>query len=164
MGLLFTTGGGFDLTELNIFQGQNYAYVVGADNTYEDLINITGKGYLVFCLVRKSGAGTGGVKITVDGTSLFEAVNNDNTRAVGIANASQLFQFTSADTAIRHTEATNPFQVQGATANTFKALPHSATEAMSVVASPIWFNSSLRIEVKYITTANLYVYYEGAYI
>jgi hypothetical protein len=164
MGLLFTSAGGGDLTELNIFQGQSGTYVVVADNTYEDLINITGKGYLSFCLVRKSGAGTGGVKITVDGTSLFEAVNNDNTRAVGIANVSQLYQFTSADTAIRHVDVNNPFSVQGATANAFKALPHSATEAMSVIASPIWFNSSLKIEVKYITTANLIVYYEGAYI
>ena len=161
----FLFNNSFDMTTLNLFQGHDATYIVGADNTYEDLFNVSGKGYLTFCIIQKSAAGTGGLKITVDGSVMFEGVNSYNTRAIGIINTAQITQYTSGAVPTHHASAVNPFNLQGASINAIKELPHTdATEGMSITSTPIWFNTSLRIEVKYLAASNLYVYYEGAYV
>jgi len=170
--LLFNSGsggGGIDVTELNVFQVMG-TFTNTANNTYQDVVNITGKGYLAAALAIHNAIGDAGrIRITLDGSVIYASYVTGGSYPRGIVPVSMIHQYTSGS-ANMHTFALasmDNFNLSATVFATRLGLPHSTDTAtgFTPIVEKLYFNTSLQIEIRISNTANTHqVFIEGAYV
>lgn len=162
--------GGESITDFVPFWGWQGAFNVAVANTYEDLVNIAGKGYFSFAYASVSTAFKAcTIKITVDGAVLFEGGQDGDEEIAGIFNFSQVKQYTSGARALMPVmPGIALLALSDFATTTLVQLPYTAAAATgvaSVIYDSIPFAASLQIEIKSSDiAANLTYGFEGAYI
>jgi hypothetical protein len=121
------------------------AAALGGSNVLGTVVNITGKGYL-----RKSLNSGGRMKITLDGVVILDAI--PSTAYCGIVDLLSIIGLSTGKPIVIGMGATM-------TLNTYDyLLPYTnavATEYYCSIANPLFFNTSLKIELATTTTAYL---------
>ena len=159
-----------DFTKFNNFVVWQKAVGVAVINTYEDWLNITGKGFLSYVYFIITANESTILKVTIDGDIIFEGGLSASDKLSGILNYSQLHQYTSGNATLSVvTPQSDDITISdsGTFANRV-SLPYTAgsnTGTFALVLEPLYFGTSLRIQIKKATTeGDMYLNYEGAYI
>ena len=158
MSIFGAPDGGFDITSLVFLQGLG-SFSSGALNTYQTLISITGKGYISHATVRGLNVGSYvGIRITMDGDVVYEGYQNSNGEVgMGIWNSSLAYtqqNHTNLAGIVNSDYSITNFPTRGALQDADRAV---------VISAPLYFSSSLLIEVKRNNTNAITYFYEGGY-
>lgn len=152
-----------DPTSLRPFNAD--ATGVAATGTLQTILNVNGNGFLETFYGRQSALTAGFLlRITVDGV-LKVSLGSSITKYVGVANKSDIRQFSTAGQhGISDVSAGN-FAV-GAVGQPSSIKPYpttDGTDGLIVLASPIWFTKTLLLELQCNAANTLSYRYDGGY-
>lgn len=153
-------GGGFDLrkyTEINVDGG----VAVPVSNTWTTAVDITGEGFLNLANILASATQTYSIRITVDGVIKYEAsAGTTGSRLSGVAVIDLILPMSNSTTS-----GANGFYA-GANGifpyTSISAYPYVAGGVVSCILTlPIFFKTSLKIEVKSTGTGSVPTFIKG---
>ena len=152
-----------DITKFIPFYTRTTNYRVSAANVYQSVLNISsGKGFFVHALMQSGEWANVGFKVTVDGEVFFlSEVANSSDRGLGIMHAALMY---NSGTVARHPRVSTWSDAKNN--NSRVGLPYTTgAAAMAVITSPVYFNKSLKVEVRCSSTVvDLQIFLEGGYI
>lgn len=147
-----------DLSEYNILSAVGPV----ANAAYTSVVDVTGKGFLSTATAL-SGGGASNVsyiKITIDGTVVVAAAEtfNSNQKVTGLCQVSDIITTATIAVFAYNGGALDPKALSGYYRN-YPYTTEDTTSGIVVVHSPIFFKSSLLVEVKYAVGNNNAGYY-----
>jgi len=155
--------GGTDWSAYTRIWAEKINYLATNINTYETILNISGKGFISACYVSNIDTATGQMKITVDDSILLQAVTNNDGSFTGFASIDHQVQKSSADyVGVRMPLSSS---IASITIMNVLGLPFNdeGVRFFIFLPKPIFFNTSFKFEVQSNNTSKniLYTYMGG---
>jgi len=135
-------GGGTDWSKYTQFFTAGEIILV-ANNVYEEILNITGAGYLALATVIPRTA-IGFLKVTVDGVITHWSQEISTTNACGLASSD--FLMGTLQTICGSGAGAGIFGTDQANIKSYPSV-NEASRSFNILRDPIFFNESLKIEV-----------------
>lgn len=159
MSVIISGGGGnaIDVTSLTPFQGETS---LTSSGSWQNLVSITGKGFINTCVVACNAAIPVQIRITIDGIIQVNQTSGASPNLyVGLAQKNDLYASTNVGyVGVRGTKTSAVYGV-----TMMQSLPATVNaNAIAVVGYPVYFKQSLLVEVSIGGAGNTILYrYDG---
>jgi len=150
---------GFNPTNYPLTRIVENSVSLSVDNTYEDLLNISGSGFLSLSILKPNSSVNSFIKITIDGVIKYEGYSDGTPDIAGI------YSTNNAGTSTSYERPINPgLTTYSGIGIGIVGLPYTgAGQYCSRITQPLYFSNSLQIEAKQTTVSGNTINYEIEY-